>query len=107
VTPPKRTLEQRFAECRAMGHTWRHRPPIGIDDATGYRRPFGLSTGMVGFPSHCPTCTTTRLRWVTRSGEVVTRYEHPDGYSRHGDDRLTSGEWRRSYVSSIFDGFLS
>jgi hypothetical protein len=104
---PRRDLALRFEECRAMGHSWRHRPPIGIDDASTYRRPFGLETGMVGFPSACPTCGTIRLRWITRSGEVVVRYEHPDGYSRHGDERLSSGEWRRAYVGHIFDGFLS
>lgn len=90
-----------------MGHSWKHRAPIGIDDEIpGLRRPFGSSTGMVGFRSHCTCCTTDRIRWVTRSGEVITRYEHPEGYSRHGDDRLTSSEWRRSYVSHVFDGFL-
>ena len=90
-----------------MGHTWRHRPPIGVDDQhDSYRRPFGASTGMVGFVSHCPTCGTDRVRWITRSGETIVRYEHPDGYSRHGDERLTAGEWRRSYVSTVFEGFL-
>lgn len=89
-----------------MGHTWRHRPPIGIDDDTKHRRPFGLSTGMVGFPSNCSTCGTTRLRWITRSGLVEVRYEHPDGYSRHGDDRLSPSEWRRSYVGHVFADFL-
>lgn len=106
VQPPRRDLALRFEECRAMGHAWRHRPPIGIDDPTNYPRPFGLSTGMVGFPSRCSTCTTERVRWISRSGEVTVRYIHPDGYSRHGDDRLTAGEWRRSYVSHVFDGFL-
>ncbi len=95
-----------FAECRSMGHTWRHHKPIGIDDRTHHRRPFGMSTGMVGLPSRCSTCGTERVRWVTRSGEVVTRYEHPDGYSRHGDERLTSAEWRRSYVGAIFADYL-
>jgi hypothetical protein len=89
-----------------MGHTWRHRPPVGIDEATKYRRPFGMSTGMVGFPSHCTCCGTDRMRWITRSGMTVMRYDHPDGYERHGDDRLTAGEWRRSYVSQVFEGFL-
>lgn len=104
---PKRDIALRFEECRAMGHAWRHRPPIGTDDTNdSYRRPFGMSTGMVGFPSHCNTCGADRIRWITRSGEVVVRYEHPDGYSRHGDDRLSSGEWRRSYVGHVFDGFL-
>lgn len=105
--PAKRDQALRFAECRAMGHSWRHRPPIGIDDrADKHRRPFGMETGMVGFVSHCGTCTTDRVRWITRSGETIVRYEHPDGYSQHGDDRQTAGEWRRSYVSSVFEDYL-
>lgn len=90
-----------------MGHSWRHRPPIGVDDThDSHRRPFGMSTGMVGFVSHCGTCGTDRVRWITRSGETIVRYEHPDGYSQHGEDRQSASEWRRSYVSTIFAGYL-
>lgn len=90
-----------------MGHSWKHRKPVGVDDTLdGFRRPFGMSTGMVGFVSVCGVCGTARVRWVTRSGEVVTRYDHPDGYSRHGDERLSASEWRRSYVGSVFADYL-
>lgn len=108
ATAPAQNLdrESRFASCRSMGHEWTHRQAVGTDDtADGFKRPFGASTGMVGLPSHCQTCGTHRMRWVTRSGEVVTRYEHPDGYSRHGDDRLRPQEWRSMYVETLFAAF--
>lgn len=103
---PRLDLDTRFASCRSMGHEWHHSGPIGVDDTSDtFRRPFGASTGMVGLPSACEMCGTSRMRWVTRSGEVVTRYEYPEGYSRHGDDRLTVREWRSTYVSTLFDQF--
>lgn len=108
VDTATRDQSLRFAECRSMGHSWRHRPPIGIDDPSPrhIRRPFGLTVGMIGFLSHCNVCGTDRVRWITRSGEMIVRYEHPDGYERHGDERLTHSEWRRSYVSSVFADYL-
>lgn len=100
--------ELRFAECRSLGHEWRKgKQPVGIDDNDGYRKPFGMSTGMIGIPSHCPNCGTHKVRWITRSGESHTRYEYPDGYSRHGDDRLTAQEWRHNYVETIWEQFES
>lgn len=103
--PTKRDLATRFAECRSLGHEWRKRPIIGIDDEHEWRRPFGMSTGMIGVPSHCNNCGTGKVRWITRSGESITRYEYPEGYSRHGDDRLTAQEWRHTYVETIFQQF--
>jgi len=94
----------RFALCRSMGHEWHHGRPVGIDDPDApVARPYGMSTGMVGLPSTCGECAMERVRWVTRSGEVVTRYRQPDGYARHGDDRLAPQEWRRLHVASLFD----
>jgi len=90
-----------------MGHSWKHRPPLGIDDPSdSFPRPFGMSTGMVGFPSHCSVCGADRMRWISRSGEVKVRYRYADGYSRHGDEVISPGDWRRSYVARVFDGFL-
>ena len=67
------------------------------------RAPHGVSFGTVGLQSQCSECKTWRTKWVTRSGEVLTRYEYPDGYSLHGDDRLTPQQWRSSFVVRIFD----
>lgn len=103
-------VELAFASCRSMGHEWHHAKAIGSDDygtlrERGFSVPFGGTYGMVGFPSTCTMCGTERVRWITRSGESHVRYHHPQGYDRHGDDRLTPTEWRRAYVSSVFEGF--
>lgn len=95
-----------FAECRSLGHEWRKMKPLGVDDTReGMSRPYGFSTGSIGIPSHCPNCGTNKVRWMTRSGESQTRYEYPEGYSRHGEDRLTAQEWRHTYVETIFAQF--
>lgn len=94
----------RFAPCRSMGHEWRHGRPFGVDDTiSGVRAPHGASTGAVGLPSTCSECGMERVRWITRSGEVVTRYRAPEGYSRHGDDVLSARQWRQGYVAVVFD----
>lgn len=96
-----------FAECRSLGHSWRHKGTFGSDDPgpKGISRPLGFVTGMVGLHSQCSVCKTSRVKWMTRSGEVISRYAHPDGYSQHGDDKLTSQGWRRSFVARIFEDF--
>ena len=99
-------LQERFAECRAMGHEWRKGKPIGIDQThDSIRRPYGMSTGMVGIPSQCAVCTGEKVRWISRSGESTIRYAMPDGYARHGDEVLTKKEWTHSYVEVIFGQF--
>jgi len=97
--------ERTYAECRSLGHEWRKEKPLGVDDLHALRRPFGFTTGSIGIPSTCQNCGTQKVRWMTRSGESQTRYEYPEGYSRHGDDRLTVSEWRHTYVESIFQQF--
>jgi hypothetical protein len=94
-----------YAECRSLGHEWRKMKPVGVDDASEHRRPYGFTTGSVGIPSSCANCGTTKVRWMTRSGESQTRYDYPEGYSRHGDERLTAQEWRHQYVETIFAQF--
>lgn len=102
----KNDMQLRFAECRSLGHEWRKQPIIGIDDTSDtFRRPFGMSTGMIGIPSICGNCTKEKVRWITRSGESFTRYNDPDGYARHGDDVRTAQEWRSEYVEVIFSQF--
>jgi len=104
----------RFAACRANGHEWHHHKPIGSDEATGmteqpktkFRAPFGGSYGMVGIPSICTQCGSERMRWLTRSGESLMRYNHPDGYEQRGDDRMLPIEWRKAYVATVFDSFV-
>lgn len=106
VAIKKRDQELRFIECRSLGHEWRKQSMIGVDDTDDtFRRPYGMSTGMIGIPSSCHNCGTRKVRWITRSGESLTRYEHPDGYSRHGDDRLTHQEYRHEYVTAIWAAF--
>lgn len=96
--------ERAFAECRSLGHEWHKGKPIGSD---GGRRgtPYGLGEGMIGIPSHCPNCGTEKVRWITRSGVSTTRYDYPEGYSRHGEERISVQEWREGYVSLIFAQF--
>ena len=89
-----------------MGHSWHHHAPVGTDDPTGrFRAPFGGTYGMVGLPSTCTVCDTERMRWIARSGESFVRYDHPDGYARHGDERLAPVEWRRTFVAAVFADF--
>lgn len=110
VQPADNAQAMAFAECRALGHSWKHRGTFGTDDQPTdkrFSRPFGLSTGMVGYHSRCPVCRTDRVKWITRSGEVVSRYYHPDGYSQHGDDRLTARGWRSTFVATLFDELTS
>ena len=106
---PKPDLLQRIAECHAFGHQWRLGKAIGIDDShPTIRRPFAMSTGMLGIPSECVSCTSSKVRWVTRSGESINRYEYVDGYQRrtaNGDIVLSPSEWRHDYVETLFAEF--
>lgn len=90
-------IERTFAECRSLGHEWRKGKPIGSDD--------GVNWGSIGIPSECSNCGTSKVRWITRSGESKTRYEYPDGYSRHGEEVLSVREWRHEYIETIFSQF--
>lgn len=105
----KKDLQQRFVECHAFGHQWRLQQPIGIDDQhSTIKRPFGMSTGMIGVPSECVSCTSSKVRWITRSGESVNRYDYVDGYCKRtaaGDVVLTASEYRHDYVETLFAQF--
>jgi hypothetical protein len=89
-------IEKAYAECRSLGHEWRKGKPIATD---------GIDWGSIGIPSMCPNCGTTKVRTITRSGESKTRYDYPDGYSRHGDEVLSVKEWRHAYIETIFESF--
>jgi len=95
-----------FAQCRSLGHEWRHRGPV-TEDHEEVRRPHGIVWGTVGLRSQCADCKTDRIKWITRSGEVITRYTYPDGYSLHGDDRLSSQQWRSQFVTRLFESSLA
>jgi hypothetical protein len=83
-----------FAACRALGHEWRH---MGQVADSGYH-------GAIGYQSNCSHCGTVRTKWVTRSGELFSpRYQYPDGYSRHGEERLSTKAWRREWVVSLLE----
>ena len=100
------SLEYQFTECRAMGHSWKHRKDrIGAGHPK-YHAPFGWSA--IGFLSYCPVCRGWRVKWMTSSGEVINRYYPPDGYSRAGEDyKPTARDWRRHWVAEAFEEFAT
>lgn len=81
----------RFGACRALQHEWRHE---------NERRP---GEGAVGFVSICVACGCERVKWITRSGVVKSRYSYPDGYKVAKGEAPTPREWRSTYVASLFD----
>ena len=99
IVAERRADPLRFAQCRSLGHEWRHKGVMQDNN----KAPMGVTFGTVGLQSQCADCKTWRVKWVTRSGEVHTRYDYPDGYSLHGEDRMTSQQWRSSFVVRIFD----
>jgi hypothetical protein len=94
----------KFIECHTMGHQWSH---IGViapaEQVEGFKRPFGAVTGMVGYHSGCTNCTTTRVAWITYSGEKINRYRYPESYSRRGENRVTHAEYRRTFAAVLFE----
>lgn len=90
-----------YAQCRSLGHEWRHKGPM--ERSGKLRAPYSVDSGSIPLVSQCSDCKTWRTKWITRSGEVLSRYEYPDGYATHGDDRRTSREWRASFVATLFD----
>ena len=104
ISTPTGSAPQQIVECHSLGHQWRHTGLIGTDDHDA-RAPFGGSYGMIGYRSICGNCTTVRTKWITRSGEVLNRYEYVDGYSRRGDDRLSPHQWRTALAVSLFESF--
>lgn len=88
---PNQGLE--YAQCRSLGHGWRHSGKTVGDP----------STGSVGFVSRCPECGTSRTKWITRSGVLgAMSYDHPKNYSRSGDNRLSTREWRATFLVTVF-----
>jgi hypothetical protein len=95
TVPIEQRLEpeaRQFASCRALGHTWRHQAPISNLDG-------------VQFVSHCEDCAAERTKTITRSGTYKASYRYQQGYSRHGEETLTTVEWRRVLVVSALEGW--
>jgi hypothetical protein len=102
-------VKMSFILCHAEGHQWRHHEGIidPMDAKPGLRPPFQEQTAR-GTYSTCTSCTTERVRWYTRSGEVVPRFKYPDGYlhkkSKLDDEPAPSKlQWRQTLVVTLFD----
>jgi hypothetical protein len=91
-----------WAQCRSMGHEWKHQGRITDETDPGHQPPVGMQYGSAGFRSVCTECGTERVRWISRSGLLgPMRYNHPDGYSRTGDAKLTGQEWRKTWLVKL------
>lgn len=102
-------VKMSYVLCHAEGHQWRHQNGIvdPIDAEPGLRPPYDEQTAR-GTRSTCTSCTTQRVRWYTRSGSVVPRYKHPDGYLHRrtsSDDEPAPSklQWRQTLVVTLFD----
>lgn len=81
-----------FAQCRSIGHEWRH-------NGAAERQPWGIA-----LRSRCDDCGTERIKRISPQGALMgNTYAYPDGYSRRGDDRLPLQEWRSLFVVSLLD----
>jgi hypothetical protein len=88
-----------FAHCRTFGHRW---------DDVGWADPLTTPpTGVArwharGWVSRCSNCGTERTKWLTRYGTTtLNTYRHADGYLRHGEDKLSNPEWRRTWMVTM------
>ena len=104
ISTPTGSVAREHVECHSLGHQWRHTGLVGVDDPDS-RAPFGGSYGMIGYRSICGNCKAVRTKWLTRSGEVVNRYEYQEGYSRRGEDKLTPHQWRTTLAVTLFADF--
>lgn len=58
-----------------------------------------MSYQSIGFRSTCTFCTTAKVKWIDqRTKEIATRYYHPDGYSRTGEESLDRAEWLEFFL---------
>ena len=104
VRPVPKRIREAFLVCHSEGHQWRHEGRLGGSDQDA-RPPLGI-TDAAGRLSICTSCGCERIRWYTRSGEVMNRYRHADGYlhrKESEDDAAPSKlEWRQRLVVSLF-----
>lgn len=108
IKPLRPALQQAFLDCHSEGHQWVHMKGT-VDPALaepGMRAPLDMRTA-IGRRSTCSSCGCERVRWYTRSGEVVNRYRYLDGYLHQRtteDDYAPSRlEWRQRLVTQLFD----
>jgi hypothetical protein len=98
---PEQDHGLQWAQCRqsVLGHQWLHQGLITDDNELGFRVPISMPVDSIGYRSQCSYCTTTKVKWMSRRGfETLTRYHHPQGYSRRGDEALDAGEWRTLWI---------
>lgn len=105
IRPISEQQRERFAECHADGHQWRHEGIVGAPD---WMPPLGMQSAIARH-SICTSCGSERARWLTRSGEVLNRYRHADGYlhkrSAPDDFAPSRQEWRRQLAVTLFARF--
>lgn len=92
---PGLDLDARYAICRSHGHSWVH-----VGRATEADRVPTSAPVVLGWVSSCSNCGMRRIRWLSSSGQMAApaRYERPEGYSRHGEERLSITEWRQLWL---------
>lgn len=110
LRPTDKRLASAFLDCHSEGHQWRHVGKVDpLEAEPGMRPPWGSNLA-AGRRSHCTSCSAERIRWYTRSGEVVNRYRYADGYLHKkvgpDDDPAPSRlEWRQALVVTLFEDF--
>jgi hypothetical protein len=73
-----------------------------VAESDGFNPPQVARFGSVGYRSTCRHCGTERVKWITRTGMLApSTYRYPDGYSRHGEARLSSQAWRRTWIVTL------
>ncbi len=104
-------LRLAYLDCHADGHQWHHEEGVvdPLDAEPGLRAPYGaLARGRRSF---CQSCGCERIRWYMRSGEVVPKYKHPEGYlhkKREENDEPAPSklQWRQQLVATLFEDEL-
>ncbi len=84
-------IQYQHAECRSLGHQWKHDKRAERVD------------GVVVITSTCSSCTTVRKKHIfRRTGETYyVNYSYPATYPAVGDQKRAPAEWRQMYVSEL------
>ena len=91
---------RKYAQCRSLGHTWKHRKdPVGADAGS----PPSWLHQPLGIMSVCTDCGCERIKWIGRSGTLgTTTYRYPEGYQTRGEETVDRQTWRRTWIVSVF-----